>query len=93
MAYMNAMNIPARQRLYPALLLAIAGLIAGCGSGGDQSDSQPGLEMEIGVAYSVKANDRIVSTSPEPAEVGIEHDMKTGDREAMLLSGSADLFQ
>ena len=94
MPYTSAMNMSARHgRLYPVLLLATAGLVAGCGSGGGQSDPQPGPAMEIGVAYSVNAGDRLVNTRPGPAEVGIEHDMETGDREAMLLSGSADLFQ
>lgn len=72
--------------------------LTGCFSGSSSSSSSDdddlvGTTMETGTVYSVSRHDRLVSTSPDPAVVSIEHELNNDERSVVLESGSADLFR
>ncbi len=79
-----------RNRVTMATLLAGGLLLTACGGGGG-STSESG--MTPGVEYAVAANDRLVSTSPEPAVIKVRHDLATDIRYVTLLEGGAELLQ
>lgn len=87
------------------LFLALA---MGCGSSGpggnepdpmepDPTDPEPEVTMTRGLAYEVRANDRLVNTSPDPAKVRVvlvlEEATSATHAQVTLLEGFADLFQ
>lgn len=90
--------------LYGVLAPAVLALgLAGCGGGSgssdrdrgdvDDDDDEPAREMTIEVPYPVSANDRLVVTSPEPAEIRVSHSFEPDLRTVTLLSGSAELLR
>lgn len=82
-----------------ALTLTLGSCGGGGGSGGggdDRGDAVPApvdAQMEIGVAYSVSANDRLVVTGREPAEIRVRHSLSPDQRTVTLVSGRAELLQ
>ncbi len=67
-------------------------VLAGCGGGGGGGASTDS-GMVVGQLYAVNSNDRVVTTSPEPALLEVTHEMESGARTVMLVEGSAELFQ
>ena len=74
-------------------VVAIATLmmLAGCGDGGDSATVDS--SMVVGQSYTVASNDRVVSTSLEPAVLEVTQELESGVRTVVLLEGSADLYQ
>lgn len=80
-------------------------LAVGCGSEGKDLDPpapnpiDPVVEVPMtqGMVYDVKANDRLVNTSPDPAKVRVVFELKEVSRtthgQVTLLEGFADLFR
>lgn len=80
-------------------------LAVGCGSEGGRLDPtvpnpiDPVVEIPMtrGVVYDVKANERLVNTSPDPAKVrvvlALEETSNATHAQVTLLEGFADLFR
>ena len=80
-----------------ALTLTLGSCGGGGGGGGeDRGDAVPApvdARMEIGVAYAVSANDRLVVTGREAAEIRVRHSLSPDQRTVTLVSGRAELLQ
>lgn len=77
-------------------VLTVLITVAGCNSGSSSSgntdvEDNTSVVMIIGQSHEVVEGSRLWASSPEPAEVAIEHDFTASKRQVTLLAGEAEL--
>ncbi len=73
--------------------IATLAMLAGCGGGGGGDSATVDSGMVVGQVYTVATNDRVVSTSLEPAMLEVTHELESGTRTVVLLEGNAELYK